>query len=174
MSSTSPAVAASQRPHTDSVFKAHFKASIGLAVYLIVGGALAVVGLMSVGYAEKFSGTLATLPYMIMFAMVMWFGMGAWLLSHHDRHVQDTTRTYEDHAQRQSVTQRAPAQHTSEPWELRAFWGNQPSTQRALPNSSTTRSATTTRPASVVRRHVTRPISLFGAYQDTAVRYKSA
>jgi len=153
------------RPHTDALFTDHFKAAAGLAVYLIGGSALAVVGLMSVGYAEQLSGAMAALPYVAMLVMVLWFGIGAWLLNDQERQLQTSARNDQAYVQHHTLTrppqQTVPTMAADDPWELRAFWNQQG--PRVQPTTSDTqrtleRTMLLTRPA--------RPVSLFGAYQD--------
>lgn len=166
----SPAAALKPRLHTEALFQEHFKSSAAMAVYLIGGGALATVSLLSVGYAAQHSGTVTALPYVAMAVMVLWFAVGAWLLNRQERQLQASTRNYASYVARHTLRtpakapdteQAVAALHSDAPWELHAFWSAYAPRTAA---TDTQTAATLERPAVLRRRHA-RPVSLFGSYQ---------
>lgn len=117
---------AAQHPR-HALMRAHLQSSIGLAVYLIVGGALAVAALIGVAYAPQLSEPWALLPYVAMVVMVLWFAAGAWLIQKQHDKLQCREQTYSAYVQRhaESYAPTNPEKANADaPWELHAFWGN--------------------------------------------------
>ena len=126
--SSHPAFPASKHPRV-SLLDAHLQSSVLLAVYLIVGCALAVLSLIGVAYTEQLNGAQALLPYAAMAVMVLWFSLGALVIKKHQRKLDNCHNHYSAYVQRHA---RPEAERTTvesltsdEPWELQAFWGKQ-------------------------------------------------
>lgn len=188
MTFASPDIAYTTHP-TDALFSAHFKSSVLMAVYLIGGAAITTAALVGVGYSKQLTGTWALLPYGLMAVMLLWFGMGAWVMKRQQQQVQRCDRRYTAYMNRQ---RKAPASSAAElpsdePWELRAFWA-QLGADTSAPAATAQRSASTTLPtnsasyaqaqphsaaatmevtlmASMTEHKPLRPISLFGSVQ---------
>lgn len=125
MSFASPDIAYTTHP-TDALFSAHLKSSVFMAVYLIGGASLTAAALVGVGYTEQLRGTWALLPYALMAAMLLWFGLGAAVLNKQKQQLERCDQRYNAHINQRTPTV-APTvapPDADEPWELRAFWGN--------------------------------------------------
>lgn len=116
------------------MLNAHLFSATMLAIYLIVGCALAVLSLIGVAYSEQLSDSQAWLPYAAMTSMVLWFALGGWVIHHKQRKVNDSHHAYSAYVQRHAI---APIERptvesltSDEPWELHAFWGAQPNTSQ--------------------------------------------
>lgn len=139
MSSFTPSAFPALHPR-DALLNAHLKSSVLLAIYLIVGCALAVLSLLGVGYATQLTGLWTWLPYASMAAMVLWFALGGWVITQHQRKLQTTSRTYSNYVQRHTRPTPSPATTSLvdvEPWELRAFWGTAPQPAKPVPSTAT-------------------------------------
>ena len=111
------------------MLNAHLFSATMLAIYLIVGCALAVLSLIGVAYSEQLSDSQTWLPYAAMTSMVLWFALGAWFLHQHQRKLDTCHNTYSSYIQRhtsQAIKRPSIESLTSdEPWELQAFWAEQ-------------------------------------------------
>lgn len=192
MNFASPDIAYTTHP-TDALFSAHFKSAALMAIYLIGGVALTLGALIGVGYTEQLQGAWALLPYALMAAMVLWFGLGAWAMKKHQQQVQLRDRSYQAYIQRNAASSKPTVADlaSDEPWELRAFWGHgwadapvpaQPSHSSYAPAQRTPSMPRTARAtntgshatetslevgliASMTEHKPLRPISLFGSVQ---------
>lgn len=191
MSFASPDIAYTTHP-SNALLNAHFKSSVLMAVYLIGGVGWTGAALVGVGYTEQLHGTWALLPYALMAAMVLWFGMGALLLHKQEQHIELCDRSYRAYVKRQAFTTKLSVAKPSAdaPKELGAFWG--PYSHSASPTAGTSflpvfvqpgnsiaRSRTTAKTAahgtattlevdliaSMTEHKPLRPISLFGSVQ---------
>lgn len=125
MNFTSPDTAYTTHP-TDALFSAHFKSAVLMAIYLMGGAALTAGTLIGLVYSEQLSDAWALLPYALMAAMVLWFGLGAWAIKKHQQQVQRCDHRYHAHIQRHTANRQPTVADlaSDEPWELRAFWGH--------------------------------------------------
>lgn len=180
-------------PHpADALLRAHLRSAVLMAIYLTGGVVLTIAAWVGVGYTEQLRSTWVLLPYALMAAMALWFGLGAWAMQKHQQHVLRCDRSYHAYLQRNTVHRKPTvADLTSdEPSELRAFWSHewadavstQPAHTTAAPAQPTTAMPhaahadntaghTTQQPlefeliASMTEHKPLRPISLFGAVQ---------
>ena len=117
-----------------ALLNAHLQSSITLAIYLIVGCALAALSLIGVAYSDQLHASQTWLPYASMLSMVLWFTLGTWVINYKQCKVNDSHRTYSADVQCHAI---APLERPTvepltldEPWELHAFWGAQPTTSQ--------------------------------------------
>lgn len=176
MSAASSAFAPTHHPR-DTLLDQHFAASVLMAVYLIVGCALTMLSIMGLWMAatQQLSATLSTLSYACAAAMLLWFGLGAWVMQRHQHKLQASNRRYDAYVQRHAIAaprmqpaaQATAAVDADAPWELQAFW----SPARPLPAINPPEAAlqVATRPVrtttAVRQRQHPRPVSLFGMHQ---------
>ena len=178
MSAVTSAFAPAHHPR-DTLLDQHLSASVLMAVYLIIGCALAMLSVMGLwmNATQQLNATLSTLAYVMTAATPLWFGLGAWVMQRHQRKLRASNRRYDTYVQRHAIAAKhvlaaAPASaadadaDTDAPWELQAFWGTArplpAAIQPAAPRQEVDRPATT--PAPAVLQHG-RPVSLFGSYQ---------
>lgn len=178
MSAVTSAFAPAHHPR-DTLLDRHLSASVLMAVYLIIGCALAMLSVMGLwmNATQQLSATLSTLAYAMTAATPLWFGLGAWVMQQHQRKLQASNRRYDAYVQRHAITAERvqPATpvttapdvkgDTDAPWELQAFWGTARPLPAAMPTAAAPLNVVAHSAAMPTARQHSRPVSLFGMYQ---------
>ena len=142
-----------------------------LALFLLVGCALAAVALLRIGYAQQGNTAHAWVTYPALLGLLLWFTWGAWKVRQQQRRSAEQLAYCDAYVQRHAST--TPARYSidaltsDDPQELRAFWAHSlaaatpvlTAPRPALRSASARAIATTAATASL-----TLPVSLFGAH----------
>ena len=142
-----------------------------LALFLLVGCALAAVALLRIGYAQQGNTAHAWVTYPALLGLLLWFTWGAWKVRQQQRRSAEQLAYCDAYVQRHAST--TPARYSidaltsDDPQELRAFWAQ--SLSAATPVLTAPRPAPRRASAHAIATppaaaSLTLPVSLFGAY----------